>query len=157
MSDQGPGVWGQVMTCNAKHQAPRALLQEKLNFLLSAQAKAADPEQQFQLHKAIQRAQNDLAALYTREERDREDNGPRIDLAKLPAGVADFLGREAELAILWSRAREHQITVTPSPVSWPPRARVPSHWSACRRRPRMRHSTGYANRTFACLQGSQTR
>ena len=93
------------MTSQGQAENARALWQERLDFYLAEEAKAADPAQRFQLHKAIQEARIRLAELDATDPPRLKDAVPRIDLTHLPAGAEHFLGRGPELAVLddaWS-------------------------------------------------------
>ncbi|MCB1873718.1 MAG: hypothetical protein KDI49_17255 [Gammaproteobacteria bacterium] len=93
------------MTSQGQAENARALWQERLDFYLAEEAKAADPAQRFQLHKAIQEARIRLAELDATDPPRPKDAGPRIDLTHLPVGAEHFLGRGPELAALdaaWS-------------------------------------------------------
>ena len=95
------------MTSQGQAENARALWQERLDFYLAEEAKAADPAQRFQLHKAIQEARIRLAELDATDPPRLKDAVPRIDLTHLPAGAEHFLGRGPELAALdaaWSQS-----------------------------------------------------
>jgi hypothetical protein len=90
------------MTADTTQQDALTLWQERLAFYEAEQAKAADPAQRFQLHKAIENANAEIARLTTEAatsplaptlQRRSVGQTLRVDLARLPAGAAHFLGR----------------------------------------------------------------
>lgn len=96
----------------------RQVWQEKLDYYLAEEAKCADPEQKFKLHKAIEEAQAKLKRLSAAEEKAPVSFAPKIDLTKLPAGAADFLGRVDELKLLddaWADGGRTQVVELVAP------------------------------------------
>lgn len=95
---------------------PRTLWQEKLDFYLAEQAKASDPGQKFQLHKAIQEARAKLAELDARLPSPPDPAFPQLDFSKPLANAEHFLGRQPEFTALLEAAREKGLLVLAVPV-----------------------------------------
>jgi len=95
----------------AANPRARQVWRAKLDFLMAEEAKASDPEKRFTLRRQIEEAKARVAALGT----DAQAAGRRVNLAKLPAGTQDFLGRGPELEMLdaaWSEGDAGVAVVT---------------------------------------------
>jgi len=103
----------------ASEQDTRELLEEKLEFLRTKEAITADPEQAFQLHKAIQQTEAKLAALDPTPAQARQRRAPIVDLDHLPLlRTEHFLGRGPELTQLdqaWASGRATSVVELSAP------------------------------------------